>query len=530
MDTPKSNRLESIGIHWPITIVCVGLLFFVVFSIAFKPVESVAMIKALFAVTMSGAGPFLLLFNFFTICLVFWLAFSKYGKIRFGDEEPEYSLFSYCAMMACAALASASMFWSFTEWAYYNMTPGLNIKAGTPEAMEVSLAYAFFHWGFLAQCVYAAIGLITAYALYIRKLNTMSMSIIAEHMMGNFAGKHIIGRLIDVLVIFCTLGGLGVSLGLGIPVIAGGINRVTGIEVNFAMQVFIVIALAVVFSWSSFVGTGRGMRFLSDNTVKILGVLILFIFIAGPTSFIQKNFVSSLGYMLQLMPRMSLFSDPFVNSGFAEDWTIFFIAFPLTYAGLMGVFMAKVSKGRTVRAMVLSCMIGISGGTWIFFGINSGLAIDREIHGVYSILNDVANGDPYRGIFNLLDTLPLGTISAIVYVVAVFGFITTTLDTAALALASTTTKWLDSDNAPSKRARLFWCLMLTMVPLSIMFSGAPFGALKSLAILVSTPLAVVILFMSFGMLRWIMEDKKIPGRLIIQKEDVAFTAENAVFK
>ena len=523
MDIPqKNNDFDGIGIQWPITIVCVGLLFFVVFSIAFNPDAAIGMINTVFDITMNGAGPFLLLYNAIAIVFVFVMAFSKYGRIKFGDYKPEFSTFSYCAMMACAALASASMFWSFTEWAYYVTTPGLNIEANSQEAMEISLAYAYFHWGFLAQCTYALIGMITAYALYIRKLDTMSMSVIAEHMMGNLPGKKIIGRIIDVIVIFCTLGGLGVSLGLGIPVIAGGINRVTGMEVNFAMQVVVVIALAVVFSWSSFVGTGRGMRFLSDNTVKVLGILIAFIFIFGPTSFIQKLFVSSIGYMFQWMPRMQLFADPYIGSGFPEAWTIFFIAFPLTYAGLMGVFVAKISKGRTIKELVLGCMLGISIGTWVFFGINSGLAIDREISGAYSMLNEVNNGDPYRGIFTLLDTLPLGAISATVYVVCVFGFITTTLDTASLALAATTTKWLDADNAPSKRARLFWCIMLTLVPLSIMFSGAPFNALKSLAILVSTPLAVIITFMTIGMLGWMMKDKHVPGMLVVKPEDVAF--------
>ena len=353
----KNSKKEKLEIQWPITIVSVGLLIVAVLFLALRPKATVAAVNKVFFATMSGAGPFLLLFDAALIIMSFALAFSKYGKIKLGDGKPEYSNFSYIAMMACAALASASMFWSFTEWANYNITPGLDIKAGTREAMNISMGYSFFHWGFLAQCVYVGIGLVTAYALYIRKLQTTKMSLIAENMMGNFKGKKIIGRLIDIIVIFCTLGGLGVSLGLGIPVISGGIHRVTGIEVTFGMRVIIVIVIAIIFSWSSFVGTGRGMKFLSDNTVKLLGVFCAFIFIFGPTSFIQKLFVSSLGYMTEWWPRMATYTDPIGNSGFAENWTIFFIAFPLSYAGLMGVFIAKISKGRTIKSMVLSCML-----------------------------------------------------------------------------------------------------------------------------------------------------------------------------
>ncbi len=522
----EENEIEEIeknkskvGIQWPITIVCVTLLLFMVFFIALKPDEAVGAIDRVFAATMSGAGPFLLSFNVFLIVVAFGLALSRYGKIKLGEGEPEYSMFSYIAMMACAALASASMFWSFTEWAYYTITPGLGLEPLSQEAMEVSLGYAFYHWGFLAQCTYVAIGLVTAYALYVRKMRTLKMSKIAEEMMGNFKLKKPIGRLIDLIVAFCTLGGLGVSLGLGIPVIAGGINRVTGIEVNFLMEVIIVLVLGVIFSLSSFVGTARGMKFLSDNAVKVLFVLIAYIFIMGPTSFIQKNFVSSLGYMIQHAPRMATFTDPISNSGFAEAWTIFFIAFPMTYAGLMGVFVAKISKGRSVRCLILACMFGISVGTWVFFAVNSGLAIDRELSGEFSMIQAILHGEPYRGVFSLLDTLPLGTISAIVYTVVVAGFICTTLDTASLALAATTAKELDKDNNPSAISRLFWCAMLTLIPLAVMFSGASFDALKSLAILVSTPLAVVLLFLVIGLFRWLRVDRRTPGVLTFVEDD-----------
>lgn len=510
----------NLNIQWPLTIVSVGILAILVAFLALKPEEAVGSINSVFFAAMSGSGPFLLLLDAAFVIICFGIAVSRYGKIKLGDGESEYSMFSYIAMMACAALASASMFWSFTEWAYYTIAPGLNIEPLSQRAFDVSMGYAFFHWGFLAQCVYVVIGLITAYALYIRKMNFLSMSLIAEEMMGNFRFKKIIGRVIDLVVVFCTLGGLGVSLGLGFPVIAGGVQRVTGIEPNFLMQVIIVLVLALVFSLSSFVGTARGMKFLSDNTVKLLFVLLAFIFVFGPTSFIQKLFVSALGQMTQLIPSMATFTDPIGNSGFAEEWTVFFIAFPMTYAGLMGIFVAKISKGRSIRAAILACMFGISVGTWVFFSVNGGLAMHREVTGQFSLIDAIQNGNPYAAIYQILNTLPLGTILAVVYTVVVAGFITTTLDTASLALASTTAKSLDKDNNPSPILRLFWCLMLTLLPLAIMFSGAPFEALKKIAILVSTPLAVVLLFLLIGLFKWLKEDRRTPGRLTFVQDDM----------
>lgn len=514
MNDTQAVKIKRKGmVNWPLTLISVGLLLVVVCFLALKPDETVSTIQNVLNVILKGTGPFMLLFDAFLIVLTLWIALSRYGNIKLGEGDPEYSMFSYIAMMACAALASASMFWSFTEWANYIITPGLNIAPDSMEAMEISVGYTFFHWGLLAQCIYVAIGLVTAYSIYVRKSKSIKMSDIVADMLGECKFKKPIVWLVDIIVVFCTLAGLGVSLGLGVPVIAGGISAVTGIKVTFAMQVIIVLLLGIVFSWSSFVGTGRGMKFLSDNTIKLLFVFLIFIIIAGPTSFISKIFVSGLGHMLQYFPRMAFFSDPIQQSGFAESWTIFFIAFPLSYAGLMGVFIAKISKGRSIKCLVLACMFGISIGTWLFFSINSGLAIDRELNGVFSMINEVRNGDPYAGVFALLDTLPLSKVTSSIYVICVTGFICTTLDTASLALASTAAKKLDENNNPTAKFRLFWCAMLTLLPLAMMFSGADFNAVKNLAILVATPLAIVITYLMFGLLRWMKEDRREKGKL-----------------
>lgn len=517
---------KRLSIHWPITIVTLAILFIMVACLALIPDATINGITGVYNIVMSRLTPFMLLFDISLTGICLWMACSKYGRIKLGEGKPEYSTFSYIAMMACAALASASMFWSFTEWAYYMVHPGLNYEAFSVKAMELSVGYAFFHWGFLAQCIYVAIGLVTAYAIYIKKIKSTRMSTIALEMLGDIPGKKIIGIIIDLIVCFTTLAGLGVSLGLGIPVIAGGISRVTGLAVTFPMQVGIVIVLAVIFSWSSFVGTGRGMKFLSDNTVKLLGVFLVYILIFGPANFIQRIFVTAMGTMIQNYSSMAFFADPIQQSGFTEAWTVFFIAFPLSYAGLMGVFVAKISKGRSIRNLIVCCMFGISIGTWLFFSVNSGLAIECEMLGKFSIVNEVVNGDPYAGVFHILDTLPLGVVLAVVYTVCVAGFICTTLDSASLALASTTTKSLDEDNNPPAALRIFWCVMLTLVPLAMMFSNSDFETMKKMTVLVSMPMAVIILGLLWGMSRWISKDLREPGKLLLIKNKTDIIYQN----
>ncbi len=527
-----NNTLEKKkGLNWTLTIVSVGVLFVIVAMLAIRPDQTIAGIKNVFDKVLEGTGPFMLVFDLFLIVFCFAVAFSKYGKIKLGEGKPDYSTFSYIAMMACAALASASMFWSFTEWAEYIITPGLDIEPYSDEAYNVAVGYTFFHWGFLAQCIYVLVGLATAYAWYIRKAKSLKMSDVVAKMLGDNpkhpALKKAIMWLVDLVVIFITLAGLGVSLGLGVPVIAGGINAVTGLPANFLMKVIIVIGLGVIFSWSSFVGTGRGMKFLSDNTVKVLFAFLIFVLIAGPTTFIFKNFVNGVGQMGGNFINMALFSDPIQQTGFSEAWTIFFIAFPLSYTGLMAVFVAKISKGRSIKELVLCCMLGISIGTWVFFSVNSGVALDRELSGVFSMVGEVEHGDPYAGVFTLLNTLPLGKVLAVVYTVCVIGFICTTLDTASLALASTTSDKVDKDNNPNKMWRLFWCMMLCLLPLAMMFSGADFEAMKQIAILISIPIALVMCFMVYKLVVWFKEDRKkfFPNEIEITGEPLKADSE-----
>ena len=143
----------------------------------------------------------------------------------------------------------------------------------------------------------------------------------------------------------------------------------------------------------------------------------------------------------------------------------------------------------------------------------------RQVTGQFDLIQAVKSGDPYAAVFKILDTLPLSTVLAVIYIVVVIGFICTTLDTASLCLASTTIKKLDENNDPSKKSRLFWCIMLTLLPLALMYSGADFTAMKYIAIIVSVPIAIVMLFMLIGLFRWMRQDRRTPGMLHYQQND-----------
>ncbi len=507
VEEKETNRKTKYD--FPLIIISLAILFTFVAFMFIMPDVTLEGVNGAFWSTIDIFGSILLVFTLATLCISIYLGLGKYANIRFGDEEPEYSLFSYIAMMTLAALASAALYWSFTEWAFYYETPGLGMEPRSIEALESSLGYQLFHWGLSGQCIYVAIGAAMAYAFYIRKIPLLQTSAVCCGMMGKFKGKTFVGKLIDFCVIFGIVGGLGCSLGLAVPLAGGALNTVFGIEITNFVKIMIVVVIGLVFTFTSFLGTKRGMARLSSATTILAILVIGYIFFAGPTTFIMKNSVNSFGWMIEMFPRMSLFSDPVTQSGFPENWTMFFQAFYLNYAALMGIFIAKISKGRTLRQLVWATLIGISAGGWFLFTINGSFSIHAHLTGQTDIVALANGGQGQAGIFEVIGLLPGGqVIIPALFIFIIVGFVASSLDTASLSLAQTTARKTDASGDVNKWLRVFWCFVLTLVPISILTANADFSALKYLSILISIPFMFVVAFMEIRLLMWLGEDRK----------------------
>lgn len=502
-----AKEKKKIGVNLTVTLTSLIAVILLVSSIVFRPEVTLRAVNTAFDFATQFFGVPLMLFTFITTVLAVYLAFGKYGNIKLGDCEPEFSTVSYITMMASAALASAAVYWSFTEWAQYYMKPGLGIEPCSLEAAEISLGYSFFHWGFATQAPYVLTGVAIGYAVYNRKVKFMNVSSVCEHMMGNFKYKKILGTVIDISVVFCVVAALGCSLGLAVPLCTGALKQVFGIKTTFIVQICVVLVIATVFSITSFLGVNKGMKRISSFATTLCILFLAYLLVVGPTGFIIENLFSSLAWMGDKYLRMSFFTDPIAQTGFTEEWTTFFQAFCLTYTAMMGIFVAKISKGRTIRQVSLSCLLGVSIGVWMLFAVDGGLAMNAEFTGAISVTDILATGAGQDLIYKVVELVPGGTkVVPVVMLLFIGGFVASNLDSASFSLAQTTTLKTDDQGNVNKGMRLMWCAVLTLVPLSMMFAGADFSALKSIAILASIPFMFVVIFMEFVLFRWLRED------------------------
>lgn len=477
---------------------------FVAFMILY-PEETARYLQSIFDNLVSFIGPILEVVFFITFILALYLAFGKYGNIRLGNEKPEHSMFSYIAMMLLASLASAALYWSFTEWAYYYQSPGLGMTPFSTEALETSIGYQFFHWGVTNQAVYTVMGIAVAYAVYVKKVPSFQISAVCSSMMkGTDRKKNILGKIIDFCVIFGILGGLSSSLGLAVPLATGGLRKLFGINDTHAVQLGVICVITFVYVIMVLLGTNKGMKVVSNGAALLSIVFLGFVLLAGPTSFIIKNIVNSLGFMTQNLIEMSLYTDPVRDTGFVEKWTIYFEAFYLNYVAMMGIFIAKISKGRTIRQVAAATLFGISAGGWMLFGINGSFSVKAFLDGASDVVGVINSGVGDYAIYDIVETLPLGgTILPVIILLLVIGFVAPSMDSASLALAQTVTK----KGEPKMAVRLFWCIMLAVIPMCVILTDTSFDAIKQLSIIISIPFIFILIIVEIGLFKWLKKEK-----------------------
>lgn len=499
----------------PSVLVIVGLILPVIIF----PESGAALVNAAFAFATGQFGWLYLLAGLGVVIFLVGLAISRYGNVRLGgpDDKPEFSYFSWVAMIFAGGIGIAIVNWAWVEPIYYFTSPPFGVEASSEAAAEWALAYGQFHWGFTPWAFYCLPAIPIAYSMYVHNRPGVRLSVASRGVLGHHADGWW-GVLLDAVVVFGIVGGVGTSLGLAVPLVSQLASGLFGITPSFLLDMSVLLVWTAIFSASVWFGLAKGIRILSDINVWLAILLLGFTFIVGDSLFMVEGWVNSLGKMISNFVVMSLWTDPAGDSTFSQDWTVFYWAWWIAYAPMMGLFVARISRGRTIRELIIAELVFGSLGTWMFFAVWGGYALDLQISGtldVASILNE--RGIP-SAVEAILNTLPMSELVTGVFIILCFVFLATTLDSSAYVLASVTSRKLSGYQEPKRPLRLTWAFLIAGVGVALIQMGGG-KVVQTASIVVALPMIPVLGILSWSLIRWLRQDfakKVLEPHLVIE--------------
>jgi glycine betaine transporter len=439
--------------------------------------------------------------GFLIFCVV--LALSPWGKIKLGKDadKPEYSTLSWFAMLFSAGMGIGLLFWAIAEPMSHMANPPMKGLSPMDNAVLAQEIY-FFHWGFHAWGVYAIVGLALAYSQF-RKNRGALVSGCLVPIFGEKHCKGTFGKVIDAFCVWATLFGVVTGIGTGAMQMTGGLSYLLGFEHSQLAIVIVVGFVTVSFVISAITGIGKGIKSLSLLNIILMMVILAYFTIFGPTAFLFKNFAATLGSYLKDLPMLSSSSILFGNDAWTRGWTVFYWAFWIAWAPFTGGFIARISKGRTIREFVFVVIVApvlfsfifstVMGGTGIFMDMFEGTAIGKVALEL--------------SLFETLRHMPMASLISGIGVVLATSFVITSADSATYVMARFCTQGVDpKDPKATSRLTVIWGVCLGVLTIAFIFSGGLNG-LKSSTIIGSLPFIFVMFLSAFALVKDLAHEK-----------------------
>lgn len=489
----------------PLIVISLAAIVFIAATLSLFPQQTAQAANSIFNGVTRLLGSAVQVLVLLALGLVLYLATSKYGNIRLGEGKAEYSTLSWLFMFICAGLGSSTLYWGVAEWAYYYQTPGLNIAPHSAKALEYSIPYSFFHWGISAWATYTLASLIMAYHFHVRKNKGLSLSGIISAITGvNPQGFW--GRLVDLMFLIATVGALTISLVVTAATFTRGLSALTGLPDNFTVQAFVILLSGGIFCMSSWIGINNGLQRLSKMVGWGAFLLPLVVLLIGPTEFITNNIINAIGLTTQNFLQMSLFTDPLGDGAFTRNWTVFYWLWWISYTPGVAMFVTRVSRGRKIKEVICGLILGSTVGCWFFFGVMESYAMHQFVNGVINVPQVMQTLGGETAVQQVLMSLPAGKLFLAAYLFVMIVFLASHMDAVAYTMAATSTRNLREGEDPDRGMRLFWCVVITLIPLSILFTGASLETMKTTVVLTALPFLAILLIKTGGFVRWLKQD------------------------
>ncbi|MFV0458864.1 MAG: BCCT family transporter [Actinomycetales bacterium] len=432
------------------------------------------------------------------IAFLLFLALSRFGHIRLGkdDDRPEFSTVSWLAMLFSAGMGIGLVFFGVAEPVTHFANPPMGLApAGTEAAGELAMQYTFFHWGLHAWAIYGIVALALAYFQFRKGARGLISSAFYPLLGERVNGP--IGKAIDVLAIFVTALGVATSFGIGATQINSGANFMFGIPEGIPAQVVIIVVVMCLFLASALSGLNKGIKYLSNTNIALFVGIMAFVLIFGPGLFLIDTFVVSVGNYLQNFLRMSFTSGAFMEGGdraWLQSWTLFYWAWWMMWVMWVGTFIARVSKGRTIREFVFGVLLVPSVFSFLWFSVMGGAGLYLDLYRGADIATAVSD-NINTALFVTLDQFPMGGFVSVLAMILIATFFITSADSAAFVLAMLSS---DGNQNPGWRMKVLWGVLVAFFAFVLLLAGG-LEAVQQVAIITGVPFTILLIGMAVSL-------------------------------
>ncbi|MCT4591483.1 MAG: BCCT family transporter [Carboxylicivirga sp.] len=445
---------------------------------------------------------FILTINVF-VAFALFLGFGRFGKIKLGgaSAKPEFKRSSWFAMLFSAGMGIGLLFYGVAEPIFHFDNNPFGLEGA--EAAKSSFGIVFMHWGFHGWAVYAIVGLALAYFTFNKKLPLTIRSIFYPIWGDKIYGT--IGDIIDIAAVIATLFGLATSLGFGAQQVNAGLTHLFGFDYGTTWQIGIITIITLFATISLILGLDKGIRRLSEINMKLALVLLVFVLLIGPTVFLLKAFVQNIGFYLGNFLELSFWNETFAgakeSSGWQSSWTTFYWAWWIAWSPFVGLFIARISKGRTIKEFILGVLLVPSFLTFLWISVFGGSAIYKELLGNTQI-SEAVNANIATAIYHLLEQYPLPFISSILTIILISSFFITSSDSGSMVVDTLTSG--GKLDAPVGQ-KVFWASMEGLIAIILLLGGG-LAAMQTAVIITGLPFAIVLLIMCYSLLKTLKKD------------------------
>ena len=498
MGKHKNNEKQ---IDWIITLVPFCLIMTIAAFLFIYPTRSNEIIEKVRYFFCDTLGSFYILLGLGMFLLSLFLAFSKYGNIVLGGEgeRPKYSFFTWGSMMFTCGLAADILFYSFAEWVMYANNTHISDLGGE----DWYGVFPLFHWSLIPWSFYLVLAVVFGFMLHVRKSSRQRFSEACKPVIGEKNATGILGRIIDLFALFALLAGTATTFSVATPLMATIIIELFGVSLSrTTITIAILLLTCAVYTYAVIHGF-KGISLLAKVCIYLFfGLLIAVVLIGGQGRFIIEYGIQSMGKMLQNFIELSTYTDPNRANNFPQDWTIYYWAYWMVWCIAAPFFIGNISKGRSVKQVVLGGYVFGVGSTILSFIVlgNYGIGI-QNIGDIDFISSYGESGDMYQLILDVIGTLPGSKVILVWVLLCMIAFYATSFDSIAYTAACYGYKKLGEDERPSLFLTFLWCLLLIVLPVALVFSESSMNSIQSISIITAFPIGIIMILMIVGFLK-----------------------------